>query len=277
MIQINDNYQKLASSYLFSEIAKRLAAFQVANSKRNVIKLGIGDVTEPLPRACVVAMQAAVDEMSTADTFRGYGPEQGYDFLRDTIAKNDYQSRGCNIAAEEIFVSDGAKCDTGNIQELFSPDVQVAVPDPVYPVYVDTNVMAGRTGAARDGRYDGLVYLDCTADNGYVPTLPQQPVDLIYLCYPNNPTGAVATVAQLRAWVDYAHETGSLILFDAAYEAFITNEEIPHSIYEIEDIKPTFQLPSNPRQLPRCPVFRPKTMLSRKQKAMHKRKVRLHS
>ena len=234
MILVNENYAKLQSSYLFADIAKRVKAYQAAYPDQTVIRLGIGDVTEPLPPACVAAMHKAVDEMAAAATFRGYGPEQGYDFLREAIAANDYRARGAAVDADEIFVSDGAKCDTANIQELFGAKITVAVPDPVYPVYVDTNVMAGRTGSCRGGRYGRLVYLPCTAENGYVPALPEQPVDLIYLCFPNNPTGATATRAQLSAWVQYARANKALILFDAAYEAFIRNPEIPHSIYEIE-------------------------------------------
>lgn len=234
MITVNENYAKLQASYLFSEISKRVAAYQSANPGKALIRLGIGDVTEPLPPACIEAMHLAVDEMASRATFRGYGPEQGYDFLRETIAVNDFQARGANIDASEIFVSDGAKCDTGNIQELFSQKLTVAVPDPVYPVYVDTNVMAGRTGKAVRGRYQKLVYLDCTEENNFVPALPTVPVDLIYLCFPNNPTGATATRAELKSWVDYAKAHQAVILFDAAYESFIRDPELPHSIYEIE-------------------------------------------
>jgi LL-diaminopimelate aminotransferase len=234
MIRINENFKKLQASYLFSDIAKRVAAFQEANPDVNVIKLGIGDVTQPLPSACIQAMHRAVDEMANEKTFRGYGPEQGYDFLRKAIAKVDFQNRNADIDADEIFVSDGAKCDTANIQELFATDVKVAIPDPVYPVYVDTNVIAGRTGTNNNDRYAGLVYLESTADNHYIPSVPSEPVDLIYLCFPNNPTGATATKAQLAEWVAYAHEHKALILFDAAYEGFIRHPDIPHSIYEIE-------------------------------------------
>ena len=233
MIHINENFDKLQSSYLFSEIARRVREYQATNPPRRVIRLGIGDVTEPLPPVCLAAMHQAVDEMGAASTFRGYGPEQGYDLLREAIARADFQARGAAIDADEIFVSDGAKCDTANIQELFARKVRIAIPDPVYPVYVDTNVMAGRTGAARGGRYAGLVYLACTARNGFVPAPPRKLVDLIYLCYPNNPTGATASRAQLQAWVDYARANQALILFDAAYEAFIRDPAIPHSIYEI--------------------------------------------
>ena len=233
MIHVNENYAKLQASYLFAEIARRIRAYEAENPPRPIIRMGIGDVTEPLPPACVAAMHRAVDEMAARETFRGYGPEQGYAFLREAIATNDFQSRGADIAADEIFVSDGAKCDTANIQELFADNIRIAVPDPVYPVYVDTNVMAGRTGPAADGRYAGLVYLDGSADNGFVPPLPAEAVDLIYLCFPNNPTGATATRGQLAAWVDYARANKALILFDAAYEAFIRDPSIPHSIFEI--------------------------------------------
>lgn len=234
MILANENFGKLQASYLFSEIAKRVAAYQQANPEAKIIRLGIGDVTLPLAPACLEAMHKAVDELGHEATFRGYGPEQGYAFLREAIAKHDYQARGCDITPAEIFVSDGSKCDCANIQELFAQELRIAIPDPVYPVYVDTNVMAGRTGPAAEGRYEGLHYLESTADNGFVPAPPAEAVDLIYLCFPNNPTGAVATRAQLKAWVDYAKANKALILFDAAYEAFIRDPEIPHSIYEIE-------------------------------------------
>ncbi len=234
MIRINEHYQKLQNSYLFAEINQRIQAFQQQHPERELIRLGIGDVTQPLPDACVQAMHKAVDELAESQTFRGYGPEQGYDFLRQAIAEHDFQARGAKINADEIFVSDGAKCDTGNIQELFAQDLRLAIPDPVYPVYVDTNVMAGRTGASQAGRYQGLVYLECTAENNYIPELPSEPVDLIYLCFPNNPTGASITRDQLRLWVEYALEQQALILFDAAYEAFIQDEDVAHSIYEIE-------------------------------------------
>lgn len=234
MIRINENYLKLKASYLFADIARRVSAFQQANPDRKIIRLGIGDVTQPLPGAVVDAFHRGVEEMADAATFRGYGPEQGYDFLRELIAREDFQSRGADVAADEIFISDGAKCDTGNIQELFAGDIRIAIPDPVYPVYVDTNVMAGRTGGNVGGRYEGLVYLDGTRDNGFIPALPDQPVDLVYLCYPNNPTGATITKPQLRQWVDWARENKALILFDAAYEAFIRDPELPRSIYEIE-------------------------------------------
>jgi len=234
MLKVNEHYLKLQASYLFSDIAKRVAAFQAGNPEREVIKLGIGDVTNPLPAACVQAMHAAVDEMATTSGFRGYGPEQGYDFLRQAIAVNDFQARGAEVQADEVFVSDGAKCDTGNIQELFSTDARIAIPDPVYPVYLDTNVMAGRTGSFKDGRFEGIVYLESTKENNYVPDLPTEPVDLIYLCFPNNPTGSTITREQLKIWVDFARDNKALILFDAAYEAFIRDPQLPHSIYEIE-------------------------------------------
>jgi LL-diaminopimelate aminotransferase len=235
MTYINDNYLKLTAGYLFAEIARRVKKFCDENPSAKVIRLGIGDVTEPLGSAVIQAMHAAVDEMAVRSSFRGYGPEQGYDFLREAIAKNDYQSRGANIDADEIFVSDGSKCDSANVLDIFGAGNVVAVLDPVYPVYVDTNVMAGHTGPAdATGRYGGLVYLPATAENDFVPDLPRQRVDLIYLCYPNNPTGMVATKEMLKRWVGYAHENGSIILYDAAYEAYITDPSIPHSIYEID-------------------------------------------
>jgi len=234
MIRINENFTKLKASYLFSDIAKRVTAYASAHPDKPLIRLGIGDVTEPLPPACVAALHAATDEMATRDTFRGYGPEQGYPFLRETIAAHDYAARGCAIEADEVFVSDGAKCDSGNIQEIFGTNIRLAIPDPVYPVYVDTNVMAGRTGPSVNDRYEGITYLDSTPANGYVPAIPDTPADLIYLCFPNNPTGAVATREQLAAWVAYAREHRAIILYDSAYEAFIRDPQIPHSIYEIE-------------------------------------------
>jgi LL-diaminopimelate aminotransferase len=234
MIRINENYTKLKASYLFADIAKRVNAYVAANPGKPVIRLGIGDVTEPLPAVCREALHAATDELGQRATFKGYGPEQGYAFLRDAIAQHDYAARGCRIEPDEIFISDGSKCDCGNIQEIFSTDVRLAIPDPVYPVYVDTNVMAGRTGANVDGRYQGITYLECTPGNGYVPAVPAVATDLIYLCFPNNPTGAVATKAQLAAWVAYAKKHQAVILFDSAYEAFIRDPEIPRSIYEIE-------------------------------------------
>lgn len=234
MIRINEHYTKLKASYLFSDIARRVNAFVAANPSTSVIRLGIGDVTEPLPPACIEALHAASAEMGNRATFKGYGPEQGYGFLREAIAQHDYAARGCKIEADEIFVSDGAKCDCGNIQEIFAQDIRLAIPDPVYPVYVDTNVMAGRTGPNVDGRYLGITYLESTPANGYVPSVPNVATDLIYLCFPNNPTGAVATKAQLAAWVAYAKQHKAILLFDSAYEAFIRNPAIPHSIYEID-------------------------------------------
>lgn len=237
MITINEHYLKLQASYLFSDIAKRVAAFQKEHPERDIIKLGIGDVTRGLPPAAIKAFHLAVDEMADDATFRGYGPEQGYEFLREAIAENDFRSRGADISADEIFVSDGAKCDTGNIQELFSNDTKIAIPDPVYPVYLDTNVMAGRTGFFQDGRYQGLVYLEGTKANNFVPALPAEEVDLIYLCFPNNPTGSTISRSELQSWVDYARRHKALILFDAAYEAFIRDESLPKSIFEIEGAK----------------------------------------
>ncbi|MEE9537566.1 MAG: LL-diaminopimelate aminotransferase [Desulfobacterales bacterium] len=234
MIKINENYLKLQASYLFSEIRRRTDEFQEANADKDIIKLGIGDVTRPLPKACIEAFHRAVDEMANDDTFRGYGPEQGYEFLREKIAKADFQDRGAEISADEIFVSDGAKCDTGNIQEIFSSDTRIAIPDPVYPVYLDTNVMAGRTGSFGDGRYDGITYLESTRENRFIPDLPGENVDLIYLCFPNNPTGTTITRSQLQNWVNFAKENQALILYDAAYESFIQNKELPKSIFEID-------------------------------------------
>ncbi len=234
MIRINENFLKLQSSYLFADIAKRVDAYQKQHPNQTIIRLGIGDVTRALPAACIEALHKGTEDMAQESTFRGYGPEQGYLFLREKIAQYDFQARGAEVEADEIFVSDGAKCDTGNIQEIFAGDIRVAVPDPVYPVYVDTNVMAGRTGAFGNGRYEGLVYLECTRENHYVPALPAEPVDLIYLCFPNNPTGATITREQLATWVDYARQHNALILYDSAYEAFIRDERLPRSIYEIE-------------------------------------------
>ncbi|MEO6875136.1 MAG: LL-diaminopimelate aminotransferase [Opitutaceae bacterium] len=234
MIRINENYTKLKASYLFTDIAKRVNAYVAANPTKPIIRLGIGDVTEPLPPACIEALHAATDEMAKRETFKGYGPEQGYAFLRDAIAAHDYTARKCPIESDEIFISDGSKCDCGNIQEIFGQDIRLAIPDPVYPVYIDTNVMAGRTGGNVDGRYSGVTYLDSTPANGYVPAIPAVAADLIYLCFPNNPTGAVATKAQLTEWVAYAKKNQAIILFDSAYEAYIRDPAIPHSIYEIE-------------------------------------------
>jgi LL-diaminopimelate aminotransferase len=234
MIRCNEHYLKLKSSYLFADIARRVEAFQKAHPDREVIKLGIGDVTRALPEVCVSAFHKAVDEMAVDATFRGYGPEQGYSFLREKIAEHDFKKFGADIQPDEIFISDGAKCDSGNIQELFANDIIIALPDPVYPVYVDTNVMAGRTGSYTNERYEGFVYLDGTRENGFVPPVPDSSVDLIYLCYPNNPTGSVSTGTQLKEWVDYAKRERALILFDAAYAAFIRDDSIPRSIFEIE-------------------------------------------
>jgi LL-diaminopimelate aminotransferase len=231
---INDNYLKLKAGYLFPEIGRRVNKYAAEHPDAPIIRLGIGDVTEPLPEACRSAMIKAVEDMGVRDSFKGYGPEQGYAWLREKIAAQDFQARGCDISADEIFISDGSKCDNGNILDIFGNNNSIAVTDPVYPVYVDTNVMAGHTGEANDkGEYGGLVYLPVTAENNFTAQIPSQKVDLIYLCFPNNPTGAVATKAHLQAWVDYAKAHGSIIFFDAAYEAFITDPEIPHSIYEI--------------------------------------------
>ncbi|MDZ7762687.1 MAG: LL-diaminopimelate aminotransferase [Desulfovermiculus sp.] len=237
MIKINEHYLKLQASYLFAEIKKRVEEYQAANPQTKVIKLGIGDVTRGLPAACIQAMHRAVDEMAADETFHGYGPEQGYAFLRQTIAEHDFQARGAEIDPDEIFVSDGAKCDTGNFQEILAQEVKVALPDPVYPVYLDTNVMAGRTGQAISGRYPGVTYLESTRENGFIPDLPQEQVDLIYLCFPNNPTGATISKPELQKWVDYARENKAVILFDAAYECFIQDHDLPHSIYEIPGAK----------------------------------------
>lgn len=238
-MHINENYLKLPGSYLFSEINRRAAAYAAANPDKKLIKLGIGDVTRPLPAAVLEAMHKAVDEMGCSETFRGYGPEQGYDFLRNAIVANDYAPLGVKLDADEIFVSDGAKSDCGNIGDIFGLDNLVAVCDPVYPVYVDTNAMAGRAGEYNEktGMWSGLHYMPCTAENGFSPEIPKCKVDLIYLCFPNNPTGAVATKAQLKAWVDYANANDAVILYDSAYEAFITEADIPRSIFEIEGAK----------------------------------------
>ncbi|MBA3315308.1 MAG: LL-diaminopimelate aminotransferase [Planctomycetota bacterium] len=235
MARINDNFLKLKAGYLFPEIGRRVNAFTAANPDAKVIRLGIGDVTEPLPPAIIEAMHKAVDEMAKRETFRGYGPEQGYGFLREAIAKHDYAARDCDVSADEIFVSDGSKCDCGNILDILGDDNTIAIADPVYPVYVDTNVMAGNTGDADDsGRYGRIEYLPATAANDFTPDLPKKRVDLVYLCYPNNPTGTVASNFYLKQWVDYAKANDTLILFDAAYESYIADPDIPHSIYEIE-------------------------------------------
>ncbi|MEO0414626.1 MAG: LL-diaminopimelate aminotransferase [Verrucomicrobiota bacterium] len=238
MARINDNFLKLKAGYLFPEIARRVNAYSDANPEgaAKLIRCGIGDVTEALPKAVQKAMHDAVDELGNRGSFRGYGPEQGYDFLREAIAENQFA--GLGIGADEVFVSDGSKCDTGNILDIFGPGNKIAITDPVYPVYVDTNVMAGNTGEAdENGAYDGLVYLPCTAENQFVPAIPEEKVDMIYLCYPNNPTGATATRAQLEAWVAYALENKAIILYDAAYEAFVQEDDVPRSIYEIEGAK----------------------------------------
>lgn len=238
MIKVNENFLKLQAGYLFPEISRRVRAYQAKNPGVKIISLGIGDVTQPLPPAVISAMKRAVDEMGSAATFRGYGPEQGYDFLIEAIIENDFKSRGVDLDKREIFISDGAKCDTANIQEVFGLDNIVAVTDPVYPVYVDSSVMAGRTGRAnKNGQYDKIVYMPCTAENDFIPEPPDTPVDIIYLCFPNNPTGAAATRETLGKWVDFARRTRAIILFDAAYEAFITDPDIPHSIYEIDGAK----------------------------------------
>lgn len=236
MYKINENYLKLPGSYLFSTIGKKVRAFEAANPDKKIIRLGIGDVTQPLAPAIIEALHSAVDEMSQAETFRGYAPDLGYEFLRNVIAQKDYKDRGCSIEADEIFVSDGAKCDSGNIQEIFSVDNKIAVCDPVYPVYVDTNVMAGRTGEYDEltQNFKDVIYMPCLAENGFAPELPTETPDLIYLCFPNNPTGATITKAQLQEWVDYANRVGAVIIYDAAYEAYIVEPEVPHSIYECE-------------------------------------------
>jgi LL-diaminopimelate aminotransferase len=237
MAQLNSNYLKLKAGYLFPEINRRVKAYCDANpdGAARLIRCGIGDVTEPLPAAVRAAMHEAVDELGDRSSFRGYGPEQGYEFLRNAIAESDYRSRGLEVSADEVFVSDGSKCDCGNILDIFGSENRIAVMDPVYPVYVDTNVMAGHTGEPNDaGVYPGLVYLECTAENGFVPEIPTERVDLVYLCYPNNPTGTSATRDQLAGWVDYALANDTILLFDAAYEAYIKDEDVPHSIYEIE-------------------------------------------
>ena len=238
-MKINENYQKLPGSYLFSEVNRRASAYAAAHPEKKIIKLGIGDVTRPLPAAVLEAMHKAVDEMGRSETFRGYGPEQGYDFLREAIVQNDYLARGVELEPDEVFVSDGAKSDCGNIGDIFGLDNVVAVCDPVYPVYVDTNAMAGRAGEydEKTGMWTKLHYMPCTAENGFSPEIPNCKVDIIYLCFPNNPTGAVATKAQLKAWVDYANAHGSVILYDSAYEAFITEPDLPRTIYEIEGAK----------------------------------------
>ena len=236
MFRVNENYLKLPGSYLFSTIAKKVNAYAEAHPEETIIRLGIGDVTQPLPPAVIEALHKAVDEMGNASTFHGYAPDLGYEFLRKAIAEKDFQARGCQISPDEIFVSDGAKSDSANIQEIFAADSRIAVCDPVYPVYVDSNVMAGRTGTydAAAETWSDVIYMPCTAENSFVPELPKERPDLIYLCFPNNPTGETLTKAQLQEWVDYANREGCVIIFDAAYEAYISQEDIPHSIYECE-------------------------------------------
>ena len=235
MATINDNYLKLPGSYLFAEIGRRVAAYKEAHPEADIIRLGIGDVTQPLPPACLKAMHEAVDEMGSAETFRGYGPEQGYTFLTEAILKNNYEPYGLHFGTDEIFVSDGSKSDCGNIQEIFGLTDKVAITDPVYPVYLDTNVMAGRTGTLQsDGHFEGVTYLPCTAENNFSPELPKEHVDMIYLCCPNNPTGTTLSHAELKKWVDYAKKEDAVILFDAAYAAYITEDNVPRTIYEIE-------------------------------------------
>ena len=236
MYKLNENYLKLPGSYLFSVIGKKVNAYAAANPDKKIIRLGIGDVTQPIAPAIIKAMHDAVDEMGRAETFRGYAPDLGYEFLRNAIADNDYKSKGCDISADEIFVSDGAKCDSGNIQEIFATDNRIAVCDPVYPVYVDSNVMAGRTGVYDEtsGTWSDVIYMPCTAENDFAPDLPKQSPDLIYLCFPNNPTGSAITKERLQEWVDYANRQGCVIIYDAAYEAYISEENVPHSIYECE-------------------------------------------
>ena len=236
MFQVNDNYLKLPGSYLFSTIGKKVQAYSQANPDKTIIRLGIGDVTQPLVPAIIKAMHEAVEDMAHKETFHGYAPDLGYDFLRNAIANQDYKARGCQIEADEIFISDGAKCECGNIQEIFAESSRIAVCDPVYPVYVDSNVMAGRTGEydSASGTWSRVIYMPCTAENGFVPELPKETPDLIYLCIPNNPTGTTLTKEQLKVWVDYANRVGAVILYDAAYEAYISEKEVPHSIFEIE-------------------------------------------
>lgn len=236
-MQANTNFNKLRSNYLFTEIERRTAIFQAQHPDRHLIRMGVGDVSRPLPPAVIEAMHKAVDEMSHAETFHGYGPEEGYPFLRQAIIDNDYTPLGIDIDTDEVFISDGAGSDLGNLSELFDKDNRVAVLDPVYPAYVDTNVMAGRAGEYKEGRWSGIIYLPCVAENDFVPELPKDKADIIYLCFPNNPTGTVLTRSQLKEWVDYALRHKSIIIFDSAYEAYITDNDVPHSIYEIEGAK----------------------------------------
>lgn len=237
MALVNEHFLKLPNNYLFSDIAKKVNAFKVSHPKTDLIRLGIGDVTQPLPRASIEAMHKAVDELANKETFRGYGPEQGYDFLIDAIIKNDYASRGVHLDPSEVFVSDGAKSDTGNIGDILRHDNSIGVTDPIYPVYIDSNVMCGRAGVLEDGKWSNVVYLPCLSENDFVPAIPDRRIDILYLCYPNNPTGTVISKAELKKWVNYALENDTLILYDAAYEAYIQDSEIPHSIYEIKGAK----------------------------------------
>ena len=239
MININENFLNLQDSYLFSTIAKKVAEFSKVNPDKKIIKLGIGDVTRPIVPAVIEAMHKAVDEMAEQNSFKGYGPEQGYEFLREKISENDYKKRGIDIEIDEIFVSDGAKCDCGNIVDIFGIDNKIAITDPVYPVYLDTNVMSGRSGKydEKTGKYENIVYMPATAENNFIPELPKEKVDIIYLCFPNNPTGTTLPKEELKKWVEYAKENSAIILYDSAYEAFISDENVPHSIYEIEGAK----------------------------------------
>ncbi|EOS13787.1 LL-diaminopimelate aminotransferase [Phocaeicola sartorii] len=237
MALVNEHFLKLPNNYLFSDIAKKVNAFKVSHPQKDLIRLGIGDVTQPLPRASIEAMHKAVDELASKDTFRGYGPEQGYDFLIEAILKNDYASRGVHLESSEIFVSDGAKSDTGNIGDILRHDNSIGVTDPIYPVYIDSNVMCGRAGVLEDGKWSNVVYLPCLNENNFIPAIPDRRIDILYLCYPNNPTGTVISKAELKKWVNYALENDTLILYDAAYEAYIQDPEIPHSIYEIKGAK----------------------------------------
>lgn len=238
MALVNEHFLKLPGSYLFAEIARKVKAYKIAHRSADIISLGIGDVTQPLCPAVIKAMHQATDEMAQKSSFRGYGPEQGYDFLRDAILKNEFAPRGIRLSRDEIFINDGAKSDTGNIQELLRWDNTIGLTDPVYPVYIDSNVMAGRAGTLENGRWSDIVYIPCTAENGFVPQIPQKrPIDVVYLCYPNNPTGTVISKKELKRWVDYALKNDVLILYDAAYQAYITDPDIPHSIYEIKGAK----------------------------------------
>lgn len=239
MVKINENFLKMEDSYLFSTVANKVSKYQQDNPDKNIIKLGIGDVTKPIANKIIEQMKKAVDELGNSNTFRGYGPEQGYEFLRKAIVKYDYERRGIQILPDEVFISDGSKCDCGNIVDLFDINNKIAITDPVYPVYLDTNIMSGRTGKynTETGKYDGVIYIPCTSENDFIPELPQEVPDIIYLCFPNNPTGTVISKEELARWVKYAKENNSIILYDAAYEAFITEENIPHTIYEIEGAK----------------------------------------